>query len=110
MLADASASATPRQSTFAVHLGDCLDGMVSLPARSVDHVITDPPYDDHTHKAQRIGTTKAEREAGVSYSRNKDLGFEPLTAEDQLAAAGHFARLSRRWTLVFCSLEMVDGW
>lgn len=95
---------------YSLALGNCLEGMASLSERSVDHVITDPPYDAHTHGAHRIGTTKAEKAAGKSYNRSESLGFDALSPEDMANAAGHFARVAKRWVLTFCSLEMVSAW
>ena len=31
--------------TITLHLGDCLEVMKSIPDKSVDAVITDPPYE-----------------------------------------------------------------
>lgn len=102
--------------TWTLHLGDCLDpvsGLASLPDKSVDHVITDPPYDEHTHKAGRRGQTgyrEKESSSRAEISRTRDLGFEPIT-EMQMAYAGvQFGRIVRRWALVFCTVEMVSNW
>jgi DNA modification methylase len=90
--------------------GNSLDRMLALGDKSVDVLITDPPYDQHTHSAQRIGTTKVEQASGASYSRNTDLGFPPLTAADLARAAIQFSRVTKRWVLVFSSLEMISAW
>jgi DNA modification methylase len=105
-------------SSAVVVAGDCLapDGLPSLPADSVDVVATDSPYDKATHGKQRRGiagdyveptrpgATRAQR------VRNVSLGFEPLTPEQMTALARHYARISRRWVLNFCSLEMISDW
>ena len=102
--------------TWDLRLGSCLDpvtGLASLADDSVDHVITDPPYDEHTHKAGRRGCTGvAEKESSnrAQYNRTRELGFPALTAEDMAESALQFARVSRRWTLAFCSVEMVSDW
>jgi DNA modification methylase len=99
-----------------VRLGSCLDpvsGLVSLPDKSVDVVITDPPYDDHTHsKGRRGGTDYAEGQSskGATFSRTRSLGFDAITAEQMRGTAEQIARVVRRWSLTFCSLEMISDW
>lgn len=102
-----------------MRLGDCIEGMRTLADDSVDCVITDPPYDEHTHTKGRRGASIAmkfgaseQRDAATraAISRNRDLGFDPLKPEEMAGAAVQFARLARRWTLVFCTVEMVSDW
>lgn len=99
--------------TWTLHLGDCLDpvtGLASLPDKSVDHVITDPPYDEHTHKAGRRGETTFSGDAGnggASLSRARALGFDALKPEQMIELGAQFARISKRWIAVFCSIEMI---
>jgi len=102
-------------SDHVIHVGDCLgpEGLVTLGDKSVDHVITDPPYDEHTHKAGRRGHTGyAEDHVSqrATFNRNRELGFDPLTVAHMYALAGHFARVARRWVVVFCALEMTHHW
>ena len=82
--------------------GDCLDVLPALEA--VDHVITDPPYSEHTHSNQRAGNSRA----GISQTR--DLGFESLDESTRQESASHFARLVRRWVLVFSDVESCHLW
>jgi DNA modification methylase len=63
----------------------------------VDHVITDPPYDVHTHQSARSGYRK-----GVVLRLAID--FAPL---DIGRVAPMLLRVSRRWVVCFCSLEML---
>ena len=46
--------------------GDCLDVMRGMPDRSVAHVITDPPYDERTHR--NAVTAKTDGATGVSFA------------------------------------------
>src|SRR5690606_760450 len=90
-------------STFShvVHLGDCLDpvsGLASLPDRSIDHVITDPPYEEEAHTKQRRG----KRNGGVM--KVESLSFYPITEDQRRAVAAQFGRLARRWVIVFCQV------
>lgn len=99
-----------------LRLGDCIDpiaGLASLADGSVDHVICDPPYDEHTHKAVRrnaTGYVEAESSVRASISRNVDLGFEPLTDAQMAGIATECKRLCRRWAMFFCTVEMVSAW
>lgn len=103
-------------SAWDLRLGDCLDpvtGLAALPDQSVDHLVTDPPYDEHTHKCGRRGATdyvEAQSSARATFFRNRDLGFEPITAEQMAEVGRQAGRLARRWVLVFCALEMVSDW
>ena len=102
--------------TFDLRQGDCLDpiaGLASLADGSVDHVISDPPYDEHTHAASRrgcTGYTEAESSRRATFNRIRELGFAPLTESQMRALAEGFARVCRRWVALFCSVEMVSSW
>jgi DNA modification methylase len=95
--------------------GDAVGFLRTLPDRSVDHVITDPPYSPKVHTAHRIGCTgvaeptrpNAKR---AQFNRVKELGFEPLTPELRHTLAREFARVARRWVLVFCDHEGSGAW
>jgi site-specific DNA-methyltransferase (adenine-specific) len=89
--------------------------MACLSDYAFDVVITDPPYDDHTHRAGRRGCTgyvEPTRPGATKaqFNRMRELGFEPMTIELMQAAAFQFARHAKRWVLVFCSLEMIGDW
>jgi DNA modification methylase len=73
--------------------GDCRDVLPTL--APVDHVITDPPYDAQTHAGARTGA-----DGGVPI----EMGFAPLDAPVMVPL---FASIARRWTIAFCSLEML---
>ncbi|MCC7060714.1 MAG: site-specific DNA-methyltransferase [Burkholderiaceae bacterium] len=102
--------------TWTLHHGDCLDpvtGLASLADRSVDHVISDPPYDEHTHGAARQNATgykEACSSSRAAISRNMDLGFDPLTDDQMRQLAVEFERVCRRWVAVFCTVEMISSW
>jgi site-specific DNA-methyltransferase (adenine-specific) len=88
---------------IAVEQGDCLEWMAILPNRSVDHVITDPPYSEHTHRNGRRGDK-------TDVSRTRDLGFSSLSDDLRRQCAEEFSRVARRWVLVFCDDRLVGPW
>jgi site-specific DNA-methyltransferase (adenine-specific) len=82
--------------------------MASLADGSVDHVITDPPYEAEAHTLQR--RTPLGSGHGKSTVEDKPLDFDPITQEAREASASQMARLARRWMLVFCQAEAVGLW
>jgi hypothetical protein len=101
---------------WTLHLGDCLDpvtGLASLADKSVDHVITDPPYDEATHSRQRRGATGRDKSKGLgsaTISLARSVGFEAISGADTAAVAAHVARLASRWALMFCAVEQFPSW
>lgn len=99
--------------SYVLNLGDCLGrgGMATLAEKSVDHVIADAPYSEHVHEKSRRGLTGTHvggRQDEISERR--ELGFDHITVAQMEAAADQFARVARRWTLVFCDVESVYLW
>lgn len=112
--------------TWDLRIGDCLDpitGMASLADKSVDHVISDPPFEAEAHTLGR--RVKRGRDnhgdktgalAGIEASadghnaRAESLAFAPITEVQRIDAARQFGRLARRWVLVFCQIEAAMKW
>ena len=65
-----------------LHLGDCLEVMKSMPDKSVDAVITDPPY-NISHKGKIFR----------DYRSGKNVGGFALIADD----------ISRRYNINLCT-------
>lgn len=82
-------------------LGNCLEALESL--GSVDHVISDPPYEDELHKAMgRIQRTDGREMV-------QDLGFDGVNARrSDIAAKIH--GVSRGWAILFTLAEGVRAW
>ena len=83
--------------------GDCLEVMPTLDP--VDHVMTDPPYEDAMHNAKKGGRgirTDGKREL-------EGLDFASISAIRD-PAAREMIRLSGGWLLVFCTPEGVAPW
>lgn len=78
--------------------------MAALPDRSVDVVITDPPYEAEAHTPDRLVAR-----AGGRLER-EPIAFPPITEEQRSESARHMARLARRWILVFCQVEAAMKW
>jgi len=93
---------------------DCREVLPLLEA--VDHVIADPPYSPHVHGKSRRGGKDAPptdgrgRSSRANFSRVKDLGFGPLTPELREFCAAQYARVARRWSLVFSDTESMAAW
>jgi site-specific DNA-methyltransferase (adenine-specific) len=93
--------------TWVLNEGDCLDpvtGLASLADKSVDHVITDPPYSERVHR--RLG--KEGRSDGVA--SREELSFTHLTTETVDGVSSAVARACRRWCLVFCDELSFGVW
>jgi site-specific DNA-methyltransferase (adenine-specific) len=107
----------PTSITHGVVFADCLgpEGLATLADKSVDHVITDPPYEAEAHTLQR--RTKEDRGEGRQAGGGDrwivveaPLDFAPMTPEGRLQVAAQFARVARRWIVVFCQAEAVQAW
>lgn len=95
-----------------LYLGDCFDVMPALFERgeSVDVAITDPPYSDHTHSKQWIGSAlTADAKPRVS-TAHKELGFDPITPTEMLNLCVTFSAWVNRWSLIFCDIESIADW
>lgn len=77
-----------------MRLGPCTAALASLEDKSIDHVISDPPYDARTHKKGSIMSMKGGGTAIV-------VDFDALT---DMRFVGECLRVSKRWNLFFCSL------
>lgn len=105
-----------------MYQGDGIAGMAALEDQSVDHVITDPPYSEHTHRNGRKGSRRfgiprdlkrranGSGHAGRAIAVERTLGFEPVDDDLAAAASEQFARVARRWVVVFSDVENVALW
>ena len=81
-------------------LGDCLEGMLGL---KVDHVFSDPPYEDELHNAMGRIRRNDGREMVQS------LGFDGINASRQ-AVAEAVVNVSDGWAILFTLAEGVRAW
>jgi len=104
-----------RRRPWAVVQGDCLDVMRMLPAHSIDHVITDPPYETSTHTKSRRSSRGAGKLTADGRRRSEimvefPIDFDPMDPATRYMCGKLWARLCRRWCLVFCQTEGVKLW
>ncbi len=71
---------------------DSFTFLKAMADRSVDHIITDPPYDSHCQANQMSGTTL----------EKVGLPFAPLESR---AFTRDLVHAARRWAICFCTVE-----
>lgn len=95
-----------------LHHGDCREVLPQIAAAAA--IITDPPYSEHVHGAARSSRMQSANDRGGKYGadvrRNVDLGFEHLAPDLRLFCAEQFARIAKRWVLVFSDVESAHLW
>lgn len=91
-----------------IYVGDCRDILPSI--ERVDHVITDPPYSEHTHAKQWIGAALTSDAKPRVNTAHKELGFDALSPDLRAFCAAEFARVAERWSLMFTDLEGISEW
>lgn len=94
-----------------IHHGDCLAWMATLANRSVDVVITDPPYSPDVHGKSRAGGRALNMGNGKpTFNREVEFGFDAITQDQMEAVADQCERLAKRWVLIFCDVESNHLW
>ncbi len=90
----------------AIMLGDCMapDGLASLAGDSVDVTLTDPPFDQRTHRA---GADKASARGRL---RTGALPFSPLEPAQIGQIAVELVRVTKRWIVVFAAERQLEAW
>ena len=99
--------------TWELRSGDCLDpmtGLASLGDKSVDHFITDPPYESEAHTLSRRTYTAPSAEYSKGGVGERPLGFDPITDDQRMGVAECAVRVARRWILIFCQVEAAMKW
>ena len=97
-------------SPWCVIHGDNSSILPLIPDKSVAHVITDPPYTEHTHVKSRIGSSLSDLDGVAAASRVVDFGFAHITEAERTAVAQQVARLAYRWLLFFTDCEGLADW
>lgn len=83
--------------------GDCLEVMKGIPDKSIDLVLTDPPYEAEAHTLQR-------RKSKGGKLVIAPLDFPPMTEELRLGIAKEITRVAKGWVLTFCQVEAAHIW
>ncbi len=83
-------------------LGDCREILADL---SVDHVISDPPYEAVMQNKWGV----LSRNAPSSHVRHEEIGFDAIDhMRDDVAVA--VAKAAQGWAILFCMAEGVRAW
>ncbi len=82
---------------------ECVAAMRKLSDRSVDHVITDPPYSEKTHSK------------GKRYNKRGDIvdhviAYKPMTPAIMRAVSKQIVRITKRWIIVTCDSDSPQLW
>lgn len=86
---------------------DLASGLASLPDKSVDVTITDPPYEAEAHeKGKRQNPTRDARVRVV----DEAFFFAPITEAERITVGVQIARVTRIAALVFCQVEASMLW
>jgi site-specific DNA-methyltransferase (adenine-specific) len=83
---------------YQLYHGDCFEYMRSMPDKSVDIIITDPPYGERTHK----GATSSRVIHDVV---DKLIDFKHMSLERLFEFCKESIRVSRRWVVFTCELN-----
>lgn len=90
---------------------DCQDVLPALPDQSVAHVISDPPFEEQAHtKQRRVKRGKSVGSGDNRVAKIDALSFEPLSFELRSFCGKQFARIAKRWSIVFCQTEASQLW
>lgn len=81
--------------------GDCREWLAEQPERSIDCVITDPPFDARTHSMARSNSTRNSVSGKGSrvLSGGSTVRFEAWDHHAQRALFAELGRLTRRWVI-----------
>lgn len=84
-----------------LYCGDCRDALAGMEDRSVDCVITDPPYDARTHSMARSNSTRnsASGKGSRVLSGGSTVRFEAWDHDAQLSMFAELGRITRSWVI-----------
>lgn len=92
--------------------GDWLELAKTLPDESIDILLTDPPYSDHVQTTIRTRESMKDFHQGraAEATRRRYFDFESISNDDMLNLAREAKRLVKRWSMVFCNVEISHLW
>ena len=96
---------TPTKNPRRVQLmhGDSFEIITSLPPKSYNLVLTDPPYSDHVNN-------NARKHNKTTVSEKYEIDIKPLTSSQIEKFAFHAVRVCSGWLLIFCAAEQIETW
>lgn len=77
---------------YSLHHGDAFAYMDSMADASIDHIITDPPYANHTHQGAR-----SQKDVIKPF-----IDFDCFTDDQFIRLCQESVRISRRWVIMTC--------
>lgn len=87
-----------------------MGAMRTLGDKSVDAIITDPPYEENVHANQIRLAKNSDGTISAVKTQAFELGFDPLTPEFRVELAREFVRISKGWIILFCQNEAIGDW
>lgn len=84
--------------------GDCLDIMQTLD--SVNHIISDPPYEESLHKSKNSLVRRLRTDKGPNL-KGLDFNSIDLIRDDVI---DNSERVCTGWVIYFCTIEGVAKW
>ncbi len=84
---------------YAVVCGERDEVLAAMADAAVDVTLTDPPYNERTHKGARVKDASLQRETTVHFAALDGFGWW-----------GESLRVTRRWCLAFCAPEQLGGY
>lgn len=98
--------------TWNVEHVDCVEGIARIATDSIDHTITDPPYEAEAHGARRVKPA-GWRQADFGDGRGVEdaqLDFAPMTGKLRRAIGAEIGRVTKAWAILFCQPEAIAAW
>ncbi len=91
---------------------DPVNGLASLADKSVDHVITDPPYSEALYSRTRTNRGRADLRTPNDVRNARELADLRIGAIDPILdqVAAQIRRVAKRWIVVFHDVEIGDRW
>lgn len=82
---------------------DLILGLEAIPDGAVNHVLTDPPYEDDAHEKQR----RQDYGKGI---KSAPLTFDSIDEKHRRYCCAQWKRVCTGWVIVFCQAEAIALW
>jgi site-specific DNA-methyltransferase (adenine-specific) len=84
---------------YQLYNADCFEILKSMSNKSVDHIITDPPYSERVHVGAR-GGNEAKK---TIHQANSLIDFKFISEADFLKFCDEALRITKRWIVLTCN-------